>query len=61
MKYEIQCDNEDCPKDWESLDPSGHGHLRFCSICFKNVLLTETEEDAEVCKAQGKTFARPRE
>lgn len=61
MKYEIHCDQPECPKDWEKLDPSGHGHLRFCSNCFKNVMLVETEDDVNQCQLSGMKYATSKE
>lgn len=42
----LNCDQSDCPKDWEQLPLAGETHIRVCTYCLKAVYRCETAADA---------------
>jgi len=57
MKLIANCQEENCPRDWDSLSGCGESHLKFCTHCFRKVTLVGTYEDLEARKSIGEKAA----
>jgi hypothetical protein len=57
MKLIVNCLEENCPRDWDSLSGCGESHLKFCTHCFRKVTLVGTCEDLEARKSIGEKAA----
>ena len=44
----LNCDNDECPKDWEKLPLAGETHIGVCTVCLKAVYRCESEEEAQL-------------
>ena len=57
MKLIVNCQEENCPRDWDSMSGCGESHLKFCTHCFRKVTLVGTCEDLEARKSIGEKAA----
>ena len=51
------CEEDDCPKDFDELSSCGESHLATCMDCFKRVQLVSTMEVAQVMIEEGQKVA----
>ncbi len=57
MKRILNCEEDDCPKDFDELCGCGESHLATCMNCFKRVQLVSTMEVAQVMIEEGQKVA----
>ena len=43
----LNCENSECPKDWEKLPLAGETDIRVCTECLKAVYRCASKEDAD--------------
>ena len=49
----LNCEEEDCPKDFYKLESCGETHLKTCMNCFKRVMLVATKDMANALIEEG--------
>ena len=57
MKKILNCEEDDCPKDFDKLSSCGESHLATCMNCFKRVQLVSTMSMAETMIEDGQRVA----
>ena len=57
MSKILNCDDVECPKDFEYLESCGERAIRTCMQCFKRVLLVSTKDTADAIISQGDRVA----
>tara|TARA_B100000900_G_scaffold373047_1_gene353347 strand:- start:152 stop:334 length:183 start_codon:yes stop_codon:yes gene_type:complete len=57
MKRILNCDEQDCQKDFDELYSCGESHLATCMDCFKRVQLVSTMEMAQAMIEEGQKVA----
>ena len=57
MSKILNCDDVECPKDFELLESCGERAIRTCMQCFKRVLLVSTKDTADAIISQGDRVA----
>ena len=57
VKKILNCEEDDCPKFFESLSSCGESHLATCMECFKKVQLVSGEEMAQIMIEEGHKVA----
>jgi len=55
----LNCENPECPKDWEKLALAGETDIRVCTECLKAVYRCSSEEDALLHEGAGHRAAIP--
>mgnify|MGYP001173144758 CR=1 FL=1 len=53
----LNCEEEDCPKDFYELESCGETHLKTCMNCFKRVMLVATKDMANALIEEGERCA----
>ena len=53
VKKILNCEEDDCPKDFDELSSCGESHLATCMNCFKRVQLVSTMSMAETMIEDG--------
>lgn len=53
----VDCDNSECPGDWQSLSVSGDDDIRTCGVCLRAVFRCQTEEDLLARREAGQQAA----
>jgi hypothetical protein len=49
----LNCDNTECPKDWEKLPQGGETDIRVCTECLKAVYRVEDDGQAKLREEAG--------
>jgi hypothetical protein len=49
----LNCNDSDCPKDWERLSPAGETDIHVCTVCLKAVYRCATKADADLREQAG--------
>ena len=57
VKKILNCEEDDCPKDFDELSSCGESHLATCMNCFKKVQLVSTMDMAQVMIEEGQKVA----
>lgn len=57
VKKILNCEEDDCPKDFDELSSCGESHLATCINCFKRVQLVSTMDMAQVMIEEGQKVA----
>ena len=57
VKRILNCEEDDCPKDFDELSSCGESHLATCMNCFKRVQLVSTMDMAQVMIEEGQKVA----
>tara|TARA_R100001230_G_C5470660_1_gene25646 strand:+ start:139 stop:348 length:210 start_codon:yes stop_codon:yes gene_type:complete len=57
VKRILNCEEDDCPKDFDELSSCGESHLATCMDCFKRVQLVSTMGMAQVMIEEGQKVA----
>ena len=42
----LNCEEEDCPRDFYKLESCGESHIKTCMDCFKRVVLVSDQQQA---------------
>ena len=53
----LNCDNVECPKEFERLESCGESSIRTCIGCFRRVLLVSTQEMVDAITEEGDPVA----
>lgn len=49
----LNCNDPECPKDWERLSPAGETDIHVCTVCLKAVYRCATKADADLREQAG--------
>ncbi|MEK9863824.1 MAG: hypothetical protein ACPGL0_10310 [Limisphaerales bacterium] len=55
----LNCPQPDCDASWDSLSEGDNAYTRFCSSCFKKVLLAKDDKTKEDYIQSGVLVAAP--